>query len=92
MPNYNPKNISLEIHNESKKIARRKHLSKLGNNESFIVDGTGTNVEKYIQYVSEAKELGYNLDTYTMMDAYAKYETTNQTIEACCEAALEDER
>ena len=46
----------------------------------------------YSSFTTNTILLGYNLDTYTMMDAYAKYETTNQTIEACCEAALEDER
>jgi predicted kinase len=61
MKGYDPKNISLEIHKESKRIARRKHLSFLANGESFIVDGTGTNVEKYIQYINEAKELGYEV-------------------------------
>jgi len=61
MKGYDPKNISLEIHEESKRIARRKHLSFLANGESFILDGTGTNVEKYIQYINEAKELGYEV-------------------------------
>ena len=39
----------------------------------------------------KAAGLGYNLDTYTIMDAYALYETTNQTIESCIEAVLEEE-
>ena len=43
------------------------------------------------QFNKEAKELGFNLDAFTMMDAYAEYEVTNKTIEACCETILDDE-
>tara|TARA_R110002126_G_scaffold93089_2_gene220732 strand:+ start:8473 stop:8958 length:486 start_codon:yes stop_codon:yes gene_type:complete len=61
MKGYDPKNITLEIHQESKIIARKKHLSHLSKGDSFIVDGTGTNVDKYIQFINEAKELGYKV-------------------------------
>ena len=45
----------------------------------------------FTQFNIEAKELGYNLDTFTMMDAYAEYEVTSKTIEACLEAVIEEE-
>lgn len=60
---YDPKNPQA-IHDWSKKIARQQHLQHLANDESFIVDGTGTNVEKYVQYINEAKELGYNVELH----------------------------
>ena len=43
------------------------------------------------QFNKQAKELGYNLDTFTMMDAYAEYEITGKTIESCLEAVIEEE-
>ena len=61
MVGYDPKNITLEIHNASKVLARQKQLFHLSQGNSFIVDGTGTNVEKYIQFINEAKELGYKI-------------------------------
>jgi len=45
----------------------------------------------FTQFNIEARDLGYNLDTYTIMDAYAEYEITNKTIEACIEAILTEE-
>ena len=43
------------------------------------------------QFNKQAKELGYNLDTFTMMDAYAEYEVSNKTIEACLDTIIEVE-
>jgi hypothetical protein len=43
------------------------------------------------QFNKQAKELGYNLDTFTMMDAYAEYEVSNKTIEACLDTVIEEE-
>ena len=62
-PDYDPKAPEL-LHEWSKKLARQKHLRHLADNESFIVDGTGTNVEKYAQYINEAKELGYCIELH----------------------------
>jgi hypothetical protein len=45
----------------------------------------------FTQFNIEAKELGYNLDSFTMMDAYAEYEITGKTIESCLETVIEDE-
>ena len=43
------------------------------------------------QFNKQAKELGYNLDAFTMMDAYAEYEVTGKTIESCLETVIEEE-
>ena len=60
LPGYDPLNPQL-VHDESKLIARENHLMLLSKGESFVVDGTGTNVEKYLQWINEARELGYTI-------------------------------
>jgi len=60
LPGYDPLNPQL-VHAESMKIAREMHLMLLAVGGSFVVDGTGTNVEKYIQWINEAKELDYEV-------------------------------
>ena len=45
----------------------------------------------YKDFQHEALQLGFNLDAFTMMDAYAEYEVTNKTIEACIETILDEE-
>jgi len=62
-PDYDPKNPQA-VHNWSKKVARRFHLSLLSKNVDFVVDGTGTNVEKYARYIKEAQELGYKVELH----------------------------
>tara|TARA_R110002050_G_scaffold22178_4_gene60729 strand:+ start:845 stop:1006 length:162 start_codon:yes stop_codon:yes gene_type:complete len=46
---------------------------------------------EYGDFKHEALQLGFNLDEFTMMDAYAEYEVTNKTIEACIETILDEE-
>ena len=60
LPGYDPKNPHL-VHTESLKRARETHLMFLAMGSSFVVDGTGTNVEKYIRWINEAKELDYEV-------------------------------
>lgn len=60
-PSYDPKNITLKLHDWSTRKARELHFELLSKGESFIVDGTGTNVEKYLRWFQEAKELGFKI-------------------------------
>ena len=59
-PDYDPKAPEV-LHEWSKRQARLKQLSLMGQQESFVVDGTGTNVEKYLQWFQEAREVGYKI-------------------------------
>lgn len=59
--NYDEKNISFEVHEFSKKLARKLHVELLTKNESFIIDGTGTNLEKYIAYFKEARKNNFKV-------------------------------
>ena len=45
----------------------------------------------YKDFQHEALQLGFNLDVFTMMDAYAEHVVTNKTIEACCDTIIEEE-
>lgn len=60
-PAYEPKNITLELHDWSKRKARELHFELLSKGESFIVDGTGTNLEKYLRWFQEGRELGFEI-------------------------------
>jgi len=60
---YDPKQPQV-FHNESKKIARSQHLTHLHLRQSFIVDGTGTNVDKYVAYIQEAQSVGYVVELH----------------------------
>lgn len=73
-PDYDPKNPQA-LHVWSKKLARKQHLSLLAEEKTFVVDGTGTNVEKYVQYINEARELGYNVELhYLVVDVQTSIE------------------
>lgn len=58
---YDPKHPEV-FHEASKKLARQKQLRFLSDDVSFIMDGTGTNVEKYLTWFQEARELGYQIE------------------------------
>ena len=45
----------------------------------------------YTEFKTTANDLGYNLDEFTMMDAYATYEVTNCTIESALENTINEE-
>tara|TARA_R110002050_G_scaffold75964_4_gene162540 strand:+ start:3655 stop:3819 length:165 start_codon:yes stop_codon:yes gene_type:complete len=45
----------------------------------------------YTEFKTTANDLGYNLDEFTMMDAYAQYEITNCTVEAAVETIMIEE-
>ena len=70
LPGYDPLNPQI-VHAESMKIAREMHLMMLAVGGSFVVDGTGTNVEKYLQWINEARELDYEVILF-----YVKVDTT----------------
>jgi predicted ABC-type ATPase len=59
-PQYNPKAPEL-VHEWSVVKAREYQFSLLAKGESFIVDGTGTNIEKYIKWFQEGRELGFEI-------------------------------
>jgi len=59
-PDYDPKDPQT-THAWSKMEARKLQLSYLSRQEDFIVDGTGTNVEKYVRWFQEAREMGYQI-------------------------------
>lgn len=59
-PLYDVNNPST-THEWSKMQARKRQLGYLSNEESFIMDGTGTNVEKYLRWFNEAREMGYKV-------------------------------
>lgn len=81
-PEYDPKKPEL-LHDWSTMEARKLHFKYLSEGRDFIVDGTGTNVEKYAQYIKEAKELGYTVELHyvkvslgTSIERNAKRERT----------------
>lgn len=59
-PDYDPKNPSL-VHEWSAIKARELQFELMSKGKSFILDGTGTNLEKYIKWFQEARELNYKI-------------------------------
>ena len=59
-PDYDPKNPGL-VHAWSQAEARRLQFRYMSENVSFVIDGTGTNIERYLGWFSEARELGYEV-------------------------------
>lgn len=59
-PEYDPKQPEL-IHDWSTVEAQKLMYRMLGGYESFVVDGTGTNIEKYLQWFSDAKSAGFEV-------------------------------
>ena len=62
-PDYNPKKPEL-LHEWAKKENQKLIYSYLSKDESFIIDGTGTNVERYAKYINDARELGYKIELH----------------------------
>lgn len=60
-PEYDPKKPEL-LHEWAKQENQKLIYRFMSNNEDFIIDGTGTNVERYAKYISDAKELGYTVE------------------------------
>ena len=70
-PDYNPKRP--ELLHEWAKIENQKQIYKfMAEGSDFIIDGTGTNVERYAKYINDARELGYEIE---MIYVQVKLET-----------------
>jgi predicted kinase len=61
-PDYDPKNITQEVHDFSIVLCERAFFAALGTGASFIYDGTGCNAEKYVAKTAEAHAAGYNVE------------------------------
>jgi predicted kinase len=59
---YDPKNITQEVHDFSIVLCERAFFAALGTGASFIYDGTGCNAEKYVAKTAEAHAAGYNVE------------------------------
>ena len=58
-PDFDPKNVTEEIHRWSSKMATREFYGHLSEGIPFVMDGTGTNIEKYLTWIKNAHEAGY---------------------------------
>lgn len=59
-PDYDPENPGA-VHEWSKERLMRQIYRGLGSGETFIYDGTGTNVEKYMRLISDAHLAGFHV-------------------------------
>ena len=59
-PDYDPKDPAA-LHNWSRTELVRRIYSALGRNESFVYDGTGTSVERYVKLFNDAQAAGYEV-------------------------------
>lgn len=57
-PEYDPKNPSA-IHDWSVTMATKDFFSRLGGTESFVYDGTGTNADRYVDWILKAQSAGF---------------------------------
>ena len=60
-PDYDPKNPGA-LHAWSSEMAREAYKRNLTGTESFIYDGTGTNAEKYVAMIREARAAGFTTE------------------------------
>lgn len=60
-PDYDPKNPGA-LHAWSSKEATKAFYSMLGGNESFVFDGTGTDVAKLTRMMNSAVEAGFETE------------------------------
>jgi predicted kinase len=58
-PDYDPKNLTMALHVESKAWSEEKFHSHIENDDDFIYDGTGTNAESLVRRINATKEAGY---------------------------------
>lgn len=59
-PDYDPKNPEA-LHAWSKEVTERQWAQALKNGGRYIVDGTGTNAEKMVRKMRQAKAAGFNV-------------------------------
>lgn len=60
---YDSKNPQL-LHEWAKKENQKVIYGFLSKGVDFIIDGTGTNVERYAKYIADAKGLGYTIELH----------------------------
>jgi len=58
LPGYDPLRPEL-VHEQSAQLAMREFYARLGAGESFAFDGSGKNVEKYINLINAARSSGF---------------------------------
>lgn len=60
-PDYDPKNPAL-VHEWSSKECTKRIFKAISEGETFVYDGTGTNVEKYVNFFNQARLAGYEIE------------------------------
>lgn len=60
-PDYDPRNPS-ELHEWSRAECVREFFARLGAGESFVYDGTGTNVDKMVDWMLRAQSAGFRVE------------------------------
>lgn len=60
-PDYDPKNPQ-EIHQWSKKQAKKTMMKAIVEDKDMIIDGTGTNLEKMVKYIQDLHGAGYEIE------------------------------
>lgn len=60
LPGYDPLHPE-RVHDESARLAMREFYARLGSGVDFAFDGTGKNVEKYINLINAAHSVGYRV-------------------------------
>lgn len=60
LPGYDPLHPD-RVHEQSAIIAMREFYSNLGAGQDFAFDGTGKNVEKYVNLIAAAKNAGFRV-------------------------------
>lgn len=85
LPGYDPKN-PMATHEESRQILARQFFAQLASNESFLYDGTGSNAEKYVRLIKQAKEAGFETQivyvTCPLATALERNEKRERTVPA----------
>ncbi len=60
-PDYDPKNPGA-LHAWSTEELTRAFFAKIGSGEDFVLDGTGTSVERYATWMTQMKSAGYEIE------------------------------
>lgn len=59
-PDYDPKNPAA-LHEWSSTMCTKEFFARLGGDETFVYDGTGTNAERYADWMIKAKSAGFDI-------------------------------
>ena len=60
-PDYDPKNPQ-DLHAWSASELKRAFFATTATGESFVYDGTGSTAERYVNYITHAQEMGYEVE------------------------------